>query len=246
MNPEVILKIKNRIKLDFFFKLRSYIKKNNLIKIHFNNDTTYPAYLRSKTSDIEVYYQVMYGRSYLIKTKTTPKVIIDCGANIGITTIFYKKQYPDCKIIAIEPEKGNYELLKKNTEKYKDIFCIKTAVNNKNTNFSIDTSNNDNWGFKIEETNQQLPDTLVTMTINDIIEKYQIDTIDILKIDIEGSEKELFQDNYEKWLPKVKYIMIELHDGFKEGCSNSLFKALINYKFRVKNNQYGTLIIEML
>jgi len=63
------------------------------------------------------------------------------------------------------------------------------------------------------------------------MKQFNVDHIDILKIDIESSEKELFEENFEKWLPKVKVVIIELHDRMKEGCTRSFFKAMVNYKF---------------
>ena len=57
--------------------------------------------------------------------------------------------------------------------------------------------------------------------------------IDILKIDIEGGEKFIFQKDFESWLLKVKVLMIEMHDRMIEGCSKSVFNALSKYNFSV-------------
>ena len=54
----------------------------------------------------------------------------------------------------------------------------------------------------------------------------------MLKIDIEGAEKELFaDDNVQKWLPRVNVIAIELHDRMKHGCSYAFFKAISKHKW---------------
>jgi hypothetical protein len=63
--------------------------------------------------------------------------------------------------------------------------------------------------------------------------QHQCEKIDILKIDIEGSEKELFESDYETWLPKVTTLIIELHDRMREGSSLSFFRALTKYNFRL-------------
>lgn len=55
--------------------------------------------------------------------------------------------------------------------------------------------------------------------------------IDLLKLDVEGAEKEIFSVNYENWLPYTKVIMIELHDRFKHGCSKAFFSAVAKYDF---------------
>ena len=60
---------------------------------------------------------------------------------------------------------------------------------------------------------------------------YGITVLDLVKIDIEGAEKELFENGYEKWLPKTRVLVVELHDRMKPGCSKSVFSAICQYDF---------------
>jgi hypothetical protein len=69
------------------------------------------------------------------------------------------------------------------------------------------------------------------------MENFGLKTIDVLKIDIETSEKTVFLNNYEEWLPKVRLIIIELHDWLEPGCSTIFFEA-INKMF----GNYSTLV----
>lgn len=193
----------------------------------------YPILLRNSTTDVCVFYQVFLAKSYDIYYGIEPKVIIDCGANIGLTSIYFKNRFPNAKIIAIEPELSNFELLKKNTEKYSNIFCIKSGVWNKSTDLIIKDGSTGKWGFVVKEVNYQSNDTIPAISINEIIDIYNIDQIDILKIDIEGSEKELFETNFENWLRITKVLIIELHDGLKPGASKSFFKAVSKYDFHM-------------
>ena len=62
--------------------------------------------------------------------------------------------------------------------------------------------------------------------------KYGVSQIDLLKIDIEGSERELFMDSYDYWLPRTKVVVIEFHDWMKEGCSRAVYKAIAQYRFK--------------
>lgn len=195
----------------------------------------YPILLRNNSTDVCVFYQVFLAKSYDVFYGIEPKVIIDCGANIGLSVLFYKNKFPDAKVIAIEPEESNFELLKKNTEKYNDIFCIKSGVWNKSTDLVIKEENSGNWGFVTEEFNLESVDShvITAISINEIIDTYNIEQIDILKIDIEGSEKELFEINFENWLKITKVLIIELHDGLKQGASKSFFKAISKYDFNM-------------
>jgi len=88
-------------------------------------------------------------------------------------------------------------------------------------------------GFSVMKSTTKNQDTVKTITMMDIIEKHQIQKIDILKIDIEGSEIELFQSNFEYWLPITKVIIIELHDCLRKGCSKQFFTTLVKYDFEL-------------
>ena len=57
--------------------------------------------------------------------------------------------------------------------------------------------------------------------------------IDILKIDIEGAEKEVFSDNIDGWLKKTKLVIIELHEESKPGCINAVETAMRKYNFQL-------------
>ncbi len=69
-----------------------------------------------------------------------------------------------------------------------------------------------------------------------------IKQIDLLKIDIEGAELELFQSNYEQWLPRVKVVVIELHDHLRPGCSSAFNNAINSINHR-KAQQGENIII---
>jgi len=70
-----------------------------------------------------------------------------------------------------------------------------------------------------------------SISVDGLLDEFNIDQIDILKIDIEGSEKELFEKNYEKWLPRTKMIIVELHDVMRWGSSKSFFNAITKYEY---------------
>jgi hypothetical protein len=80
-------------------------------------------------------------------------------------------------------------------------------------------------------TSENLVDTIA---INDILSKYANKgegIIDLLKVDIEGSENELFRTNYE-WLAKTRAIVIEFHNHFRSDCSDVFHKAISKYHFK--------------
>lgn len=217
----------------FYAKLS--LNKNKLIKFK-SKQLKHPIFLRNNTSDIPTLYQIYYELEYDLDFKKDPEVIIDCGANIGLSSVFFKNKFPKSRIIAIEPERSNYNLLLKNIEKYSDIIPLKKGIWSKKANLVIEDISLGNWGFIVKEINQRNINTVQGISITEIIKKYKLDCIDLLKIDIEGSEKELFDRNFEKWLPYVNCLIVELHDRFKPGCSESFYKAIENYEFNITHS----------
>lgn len=193
----------------------------------------YPFYLRREGSDIEVFFEIMLLMGYKFRTKLdhTPKTIIDCGANIGLASIYFKSRFPDVHIIAVEPEKNNFILMSENLQQYKDIICENIGIWNKETYVSVRFPDSINSGFSFKEAPEYSEGSIKALSITDLMKKHSLEQIDILKIDIEGAEKELFTFGYEYWLSRTRLIIIELHDKSVEGCSKALFNALSKYNF---------------
>lgn len=191
-----------------------------------------PIYVRMDTSDPYVFRQIFQFREYeMPNLPFCPKLIIDGGANVGYASIWFSNIYPEAKIIAIEPDQSNFEVLKHNTAPYRQVELINSGLWDKNTFLNVKDIGLGKWGLIVEETNEPNPNSFKAITIESILENSEFDEIDILKIDIEGAEKELFSFGYEKWLDKVKIIIIELHDRMKLGCSHAFFKAISQYNF---------------
>ncbi len=68
--------------------------------------------------------------------------------------------------------------------------------------------------------------SIEALSIPGIMKRFGLERIGLLKIDIEGTEKELFTATDLTWLELVDRISIELHDLFKPGCGDAFFKAM--------------------
>ncbi len=191
-----------------------------------------PFYLRNNTSDITVFYQVFLKNSYNLNHSSPVNVVIDCGANIGLSAIFFAHHFPEATIIAVEPEGSNFDLLVLNCQPYKNIKPVRAGVWNKNTNLRVVDKTKQHWEMQVEEVNDQKSD-IEAVSIPYLLQKYSLKKIDILKIDIEGSEKELFETYTDEWLPYIKILCIELHDHLRKGASQSFFKAISKYEYNM-------------
>jgi len=206
------------------------IRRKNIKSIKLPN-VAYPILLRPHTSDVDVFVQIFLYTEYDFKLNFVPQIIIDGGANIGLASVYFKNRYPSAKIIAVEPDAGNAEACRANVAKYDNAFVKEAGLWSKKTRTKIsDKFGEGSWAMVIEELddldNEQNLTVTNTVTIADIMEEYNLPHIDLLKLDIETAEKEVFSKNYMTWLPKTKAIVIELHDWLLIGCSKSFFTAI--------------------
>ncbi len=191
-------------------------------------------FFRPHTSDVHTFREIFLREEYALAASviSNPKTIIDAGANIGFTTLFFTKRYPNARIISLEPDKANFEYLKKNTIGYSHITPLQAALWNKKGAIEIKDKGYGVRGFMAEEISTRASITsMPATTMLDLLQEYTITRIDILKMDIEGSEREVFSIDTEHWLPITKCIIIELHDRMKDGCSMAVFKALSQFNF---------------
>lgn len=174
--------------------------------------------------------------------------VIDAGANIGYTAVLFANWWPNCKIISIEADKENYELTKLNTAAYPNITVLHAGLWNKEAQLKIEAGQED--GFVVREldaftTHINSENLTIGLSIDTLLKNYNASQIDFLKMNIEGSEKEIFSENYQAWLPKTKAMLIELHDGKNAGCSKSVFSTTNKYSFAVAETAgYGVLFVE--
>ena len=195
-----------------------------------------PIKLRIKgSSDKTAFYQIFLNREYEIQLSETPTYIIDAGANIGLASVFFANKYPDAKMISIEPDHDNFEVLLANTKAYPQIIALNTALWSKSCHVKVRDTGMGTTSFVVEPCLPEEPTSLKAMSLEDIMLQYHFPRIDLLKIDIEGSEKYLLSENYEYWLSRTETIVIELHDRFQPGCSSAFLKAFVQYNFTIES-----------
>jgi FkbM family methyltransferase len=210
------------------YAIRSKVTNSKFIFNVNRQDCMYPFRLRIPSSDVAIYEQVFIKQGYDFLVETQPKIIVDAGANIGLASIYFANKYPGAKIIAIEPEQSNFELLKDNIAPYPNIIPIQAALWHKNEEINLIDPGLGKWGFMTEmkDSSENLPGdichTVAAITLDKIMKDYNLEKIDILKIDIEGAEREVFSDT-SSWIEKVDSIIIELHERMKAGCDRSFY-----------------------
>ena len=193
-----------------------------------------PFSYRGGTTDEAVGQEIFeYGKYKLDLENFQPNLIVDCGANIGYSTIFFANEYPDAQIVAVEPDKTNFKFLQYNTIFYDNIKLANSAVWSWETSLRVEDNETGESGYTVAETGADDSNAIKSTTLSKILAESGAEKIDLLKIDINGAEKEVFgADNVDEWLSRVKVLAVVLHDDLKEGCSFAFFKAISNYKWK--------------
>ena len=198
-----------------------------LFKVN-RSDCRHPFLLRILSSDVPTYGQVFVDQEYKFSAAIQPEAIIDAGANIGLASIYFANKFPAAKIIAIEPEASNFALLKRNVAPYPQIVPVQAALWHCNEEIDLVDPGFGKWGFMTEKKGsaQNLRGStchaVTAMTVDKIMSDHDLTKVDILKIDIEGAEREVFSDT-SSWIDKVNSVIIELHERMKAGCNRSFY-----------------------
>jgi FkbM family methyltransferase len=177
-------------------------------------------HLRVGTSDVSLFRDILLNKEYEWELPSGPRVIVDAGANIGLSSIFYANRYPHARIICVEPEPSNARMLRKNMAYYPNSVIVEAALWNHNEPVSVVDPGVGEWGFRTIPGSSNMRG----ITLDTLMDQCGIDYIDLLKVDIEGAEKEVFE-NPSQWIDRLGVIVIEPHDRFKPGCSRSLYLA---------------------
>jgi FkbM family methyltransferase len=232
---------------EYYFHLISFNgflkQENNKNFVSYYPDFDATIKLRKRpSSDLNVFAQIYQYNEYKPLVETFKKHfpndkklhIIDAGSNIGLTSVYLSRHFPNSSFIAIEPEDSNFESVCFNLEanQVKNAIKIKGGLWSKNTNLKIvnDFRDQKDWSVRVEETNEE--GDLKAFSIRHLMKEYHFEAIDILKIDIEGSEKEVFTGaNADvSFLAKTKCIAIEIHDEFD--CRAEINGILTRHNFR--------------
>jgi len=199
-----------------------------------------PVHVRPHTTDVDTFLEVFVRREYdLTGSKRASRgaqkrdiaSIVDGGANVGYTSLFFTRAYPEARIIAVEPDASNFALLVRNTRPYPQITALHGALWPHAGSLHISNPQAEHWAFQVQEAATAEPGAIRAFTVIDLLALTANTHLDLLKLDIEGTEKELFTSGAASWLPHVDLIAIELHDFLRAGCAAAFYRALAPYEF---------------
>jgi FkbM family methyltransferase len=203
--------------------------------------------LRAGTSDLSVFFQVfdamqyctsglerdrdLHARYQTILERGRRPLIIDAGANIGLTAMYYRDVYPDSVIVCVEPEAGNFAELSRHLAGDPLVVLLQAALAPADGNVKVVDPGWGEWGFRTEETTEDSTDAVPAFSIESVVniasERWPVVPF-ILKVDIEGFEARLFDGSGAELVNRFYGTLIELHDWLlpRQKSSAGFLKAV--------------------
>jgi FkbM family methyltransferase len=180
-------------------------------------------FYRSGTADPFVLYQVLLksGKKaeYYVPPALKPKVIVDIGSNIGASIIYFHRQFPDAKIFGFEPHPDTFRILEKNVAQLPGVTVFNYGLGATNQRVAVraDEVNFGAFNTRGHFKDRGFPATPVECEVrrlDDVLREIGIAQVDLIKIDCEGAEADVFSTLPDAILNQCQWIVGEFHDHF--------------------------------
>jgi FkbM family methyltransferase len=204
------------------------------------------------SSDLNVFSQVFKYLEYeplldLVKElwpDLKNPVVLDAGANIGLFTLYLSKEFTSGRFFCIEPGGENYEALLQNLEmNHIPAVSVNAGLWSHNTKLKLvqDFRDQKDWSLRVEPTDDLCG--IDAFSLDHLLHTNKLQQIDILKIDIEGSEKQIFTQPGAslEFLAKTRCMVIEIHDEFD--CRQDIYNILAAENFEITEAGEMTLAV---
>jgi FkbM family methyltransferase len=161
-------------------------------------------------------------------------LVVDCGANIGLSALYFASHLPKARIVGIEPARDNVELARKNTGHNALIEIIEAAVHDQAAALELANPEAEKFAYRVREAHAPTTTPVEAVTIGALMQRHGARRNLIVKVDIEGGEHALFRSNT-GWLDHTDLLIVETHDWLfpGQGTSRTLFSAISGRTFEV-------------
>jgi FkbM family methyltransferase len=163
------------------------------------------------------------------------KTIMDLGACYGVDALFFAAYCPGATIIAVEPERGNLENLRRNLESNSGlarfvVFPYAVGASEGTRQLHVRPARPLSHSVVFEEGGPSEPQETQCTTVPEIMRRVGVDTVDFMKVNVEGAEREILS-GADGWPSRVRAIVGHRHDNYPRA---ELLRDLQRSGFRVR------------
>lgn len=186
-----------------------------------------PVILRSGGSDMEVFKKIFLDQEYRLPFDARPATILDLGANTGLASLYFRTQFPEAQIVAVEPDPANFAMMQRHLGVQQGVVLVQAAVWSHDGQITLTDPGVGSWGLRVHESSSEVcsGSQVPAVSMPSLLGHFPGGRVDLLKMDVEGAEKEVFESSA-AWIEKIDAIVIELHDRYKPGCNRAFFTAI--------------------
>eukprot|EP00245_Coleochaete_scutata_P008310 TRINITY_DN2502_c1_g1_i5.p1 TRINITY_DN2502_c1_g1~~TRINITY_DN2502_c1_g1_i5.p1 ORF type:complete len:411 (+),score=73.86 TRINITY_DN2502_c1_g1_i5:231-1463(+) len=206
-------------------------------------------HVRPKDSDLLVVEQLIEKEDFKgLDPHAEYDTILDAGGSCGIASVLFATQYPKARIVSVEPSQSTFDMLRMNTEQFPNVMAIHAGVWNRESKLALFASELGSWAIEVkevkkgEDTPANAVATLDGVSIPYLLRLSSLDHFDFMKIDIEGSELQVFDKTDAStdlsYLEKVRLVVCEIHDGMRRGARASVMNAFSSGFNHSKTGEY--------
>lgn len=192
-----------------------------------------PIALRARTSDVMVAIQLLLMDELAVPDVGEARLIVDAGANIGLSALTFAHKWPSATIICLEVDDANLDLLRRNTARFPGIRVVAAGLWRRSAGLRISNPDAPSWMFMVEE---DVHGPIAGKGVAELLDEAGASRLDLLKVDIEGAETEVFGAEAGTWLDRVDNVMVELHEVFRPGSGAAIRDTLERSGFRLSHS----------
>jgi FkbM family methyltransferase len=175
-----------------------------------------PLYFRCGSSDLANFDQVFGQEEFSLALPEPPARILDLGAYVGYAAVYLAHRFPEAEIVCVEPAAPNFKVLSLNTSPYPRVRRLNGAVWSKGATLAVCGHELGDWGVHFAAASGDAGTQ--AWSIDEILLSSGWDRADLIKCDIEGSEREVFADREARWHQDALCVTVETHDEWIPGC----------------------------
>jgi FkbM family methyltransferase len=187
-----------------------------------------------------VFDQIFVFQEYsCLRDLKEPSLVLDLGANVGFSTVYFLNAFPKARIVAVEPDGRNLAICKTNLSPYgARVLLLHGAVWSRPATLRLLKGtflDGREWATQVDELIEEEPTSMSVQAwdVGSLIDMSAGSTVDLLKVDIERAELSVFGKSAGSWLHRVRNICIELHG---KDCEEVFFAALKDFDYELEHS----------
>lgn len=158
--------------------------------------------------------------AYSEMAKSSSPAILDFGGNIGLSSLYFAEEFPEAEVYCVEIDSANCELAQRNLSSRPTVRVMHAGIASKTGRGFVEDPDLGNDGYRLSANPDSGGEEVDMVEVQSLVDFETKTPILIAKIDIEGSEKELFSANTD-WVDHAALIIIEPHDWLMPLQANS-------------------------